>query len=120
MQEKFSTIFNACTSLPRSLIMLAMATPKKKAKPNAAKRRVAPLKLKKTDPDFYARIGAMGGKRTLAIKGKDHFTKAARLSHAPGVRPVRAPQPDPDSPRYPSERIGQETRRGRRKASAGD
>jgi len=96
-----------------------MAT-SKKAKPNAAKRRVAPLKLKKTDPDFYARIGAMGGKRTLAIKGKDHFTKVARLSHAPGIRPIRAPQPDPDSPRYPSERIGQETRRGRRKASAGD
>jgi hypothetical protein len=123
----FQTIFRVVTkvTLPlhrRRLLPYhaCMKTLTKKATKNAKAGRKPPVKLKKTDKDFYAKIGAMGGKRTLALRGKGHFTKAARLSHAPGVRPVRAPQPDPDSPCYPSERVGQDARRGRRKASASD
>ena len=64
--------------------------PQKKAN---AKRTPEP-KLSKSMPDFYARIGAKGGKSTLKKLGKKHFKNAAILSHRNREHSTKPALPD--------------------------
>ena len=57
-------------------------------KPKAAapkKAQAAKPKLKKSDPDYFAKIGAISAaKRKL---NKEYFSQMAKLSHGAGHRP---------------------------------
>jgi hypothetical protein len=63
-----------------------LATKKVKATPikKAVKSRPVKRKLKKSDPDYYSKIGKISAaKRKLNSK---YFSKMAAKSHAPGCR----------------------------------
>jgi len=70
-----------------------MAPAKKKAD---GTKRGNKVKLTKADPDFYRKIGKLGGKSTLAKKGVQHFASAARLSHKSPNRTGSTTQSQPE------------------------
>jgi hypothetical protein len=48
-----------------------------------------PVARKKLSKSFYKRIGAAGGKRTVALHGKKHFARAASKRKTFGAGPGR-------------------------------
>lgn len=65
--------------------------------PRASKKKIAPVKLSKDDPDFYSTIAQMAGEKLKKKRGNEYFSELAKKSHPRkeynGGRPKKKTKP---------------------------